>query len=344
MEDFFAELRRFYQRHRRTFELIGPAFDVGAGLVGVAVAAGVLLKVIPLGSHDNRRTWWLILAGCLGFAAWQFRRKLLPRLRGRSFRFTRRYALTGVAVVFVCAVVLVGWYSITWAASPLGMRQTFYYPDAFADSAWLLLLLLASFMIVGGMSVAPSGSGLLGPPASGPSNFAWAYGRSGQDGSENARYLALGCAMLAVVGYALARSQAQLTASHSSLLQFFAMLPWRWYQLPGQYALGLGVLTVLALLGLFRALTGLPGPFPRIGLRRAGSNIFWLIAGAGLWLWGAFPPDSSDAGSTANFGLHAFYLFAIVNSGLTIFLLVGRGGGKGPGPVQEDIKNQKFKW
>lgn len=309
-------------------------------VAGWAVAWLVLIVIIAIASRELPPLLGmalLIIAASLvfGFASygWQL---LAPRLR--SWASSPRNigkAVLAVAVVGVALLVI--------ANAPLHGAATavkFYYPATLTDSGWLVLLLVFAFFT---------------PRAQGTEQTAAAFpfGRMRQpDGSENARF-ALGLAVLAVVALALWRSQKDLAAVGGALPQFFGALPSHWHMIPLPGLIGGAVLLLLAAIGLFQTATGWRGPFLKRGLRGAGGDIFWLIAAAGLWLWGAFLPrdfewfdalDMPGALRTVNFGLLALYLFTVVHSGVAIALQMGRNTGPGPGPVQDDIDRQKKRW
>jgi hypothetical protein len=147
-----------------------------------------------------------------------------------------------VGVAFACAGVLFGYYGFTWITSaipPVGAHQKFWYPATFEDAAILVLLCVVALFAPGMMHLGspfPAFGGTQQPTAP-----YLGGGIRSQDGSENARYLAVGCAALAVVVFALCRSQADLAfKGRSSLLQFFAMLPWRWREMSLLSQVGLG--------------------------------------------------------------------------------------------------------
>jgi hypothetical protein len=242
-------------------------------------------------------------------------------------------AVIGIAVLVIVNLPL---YGAPHGAAPAGK---FYYPATIAACGWLLLVMVFAFVASWG-----GGSGGAVLPMT---------GRQMPNGSENAHRLAIGLALLAVVALALWRSHKDLANVGSSLPQFFAALPSHWDVLPWPVVIGLVVLALMAVMGLFRVATGRRGPFPKIGLRGAGWDIFWLVVAAGLWLWGAFLPrdfgwfDALDMPGglyAANFALLALYLFMVVESGVTIALVIGGPGGAGPEPVRVDIEQQKFRW
>jgi hypothetical protein len=285
---------------------------------------GVVLVVIMYIGHGKKPELLdlvmvpLSVAVMAGFGAvlygWQ--RYGWPRLK--AFMRSRAGILTILALVAVAGLAVL----VIANAPPHGAAAAgkfYYYPATLAACGWLVLLVVFAFMQSGGT-----------PPIGGRQRI--------PDGSENARYLALGVALLAVVALALWRSQKDLASVGSSLPQFFAALPWHSDLLPWPHLIGLAVLALLAVTGVFRAATGWRGPFPKRGLRGAGGDIFWFLAMAGLWLWGAFLPrdfawfdalDMPGALYTVNFGLQALYLFTVVDSGLTIALLLGGGGSAG---------------
>lgn len=247
-----------------------------------------------------------------------------------------------VAVIGLIAGGVVWWrfgWSLAWVQHPAPVianapplhgaaaaGKLFYYPATLTACGWLVLLAAFAF-------ATPRGQGTEQTAAPLP------FGRMrAPDGSENARYLALGLALLAVVALALWRSQKNLASVGSSLPQFFAGLPAHSDLLPWPHLIGLAVLALLAIVGLFRLATGRRGPFPKRGLRGAGGDIFWFLLMAGLWLWGAYLPDDfgwfdalgmPGALYDVNFWLQALYLFVVVDSGLTIALLLGGGGSAG---------------
>jgi hypothetical protein len=314
-----AELDEFFRRIARWMD---DAANNRAGLWGqvvmCALGGGVLMALLLAVMERNLPPLkavlgWAVIFAMFGAAEYKWRHGWKQRVRPRHI------------ITAVLAVMVAGLGLVIATAPPIAPGAKFYYPGTLTDSGWLVILPVALFLCSGGVAV----------------------GRQQMpDGSGNARYLALGLGLLAVVALALVRSQQELVGVGSSLRQFFGALPAHWRLLPTPAVIGLGVLALLAVIGLFRVATGWQGPFLKRGLRGAGGDLFWLFAAAGLWWWGAFVPkdfgwfealDVPRAYYIVNFGLQAFYLFMIVVSGVTIALLMGGGridfdsfGGGGP--------------
>lgn len=301
-------------------ELIVMHLAVIAKAAAAAMFAGLLVMKVGKQPITPLVAAGMVVLG-IGVAVWEFRKEL-PRLRAQGARVTVRPGpvLAALALAALAALLLL-W--APWAATP---PRQFYYPVALSDSAILALLVIVSL----------AKAGVVGPRPIG-------------DGSDQARYVALGFGMLAVVAFALWQAQKELAGVGSSLPQFFVALPAHWHALPPLALGGLATLALLAVMGTWRLAMGLRGPFLRPGLRGAGGDILWLLAAAALWIFGVFVPDSWGLFGPgpiriANFGLEAFYLFDIVNSAVVILLLIGGGGGMGPQPVRDDIDRQKFRW
>jgi hypothetical protein len=253
----------------------------------------------------------------VGVVSYAWDHHVWPRLKARLR--TR----AGIWPVIIALVVIAGLGLLVATAPPIPPDAKFYYYPPTLRDCGALVLLLGFWFIFGGQRQ-----------------------QRMPDGSGNARYLAFGVALLAVVALALWTSQKDLATSGSSLRQFFRALPANRDLLPGLHTLGLATVALLAVIGFFHVATGWKGPFLKRGLRGAGGDILWLVGAAGLWLWGAFVPkdfgwfdalDMPDARYTVNFGLQALYLFIIVESGVTIALLTMGGridfdsfGGGGP--------------
>jgi hypothetical protein len=218
-ENVGRSVGKLIEKGQSFFGLTGAILQTGAGLAVAGLGAGVLFDLIPHArlNEIDREDAWLCVAGGIGWAIFHFVKKLVPRWRARRRRFLLRHA--GACLVLACAALLglTGWYSITWAATPLGRHATFWRPNTLADCTSLVITVIGVFVVVGWCTATPYS----------PAQLPYARPEPHTDGSQNARYLALGWAMLAVVAFALLRCQIDLATVNSSLVEFFAMLPYR---------------------------------------------------------------------------------------------------------------------
>ena len=189
-------------------------------------------------------------------------RRACRRRRGNRLNRGRRRVVAVRLVARMGAASRPGDRQCAAASRCGGCRKAVYYPATLTACGWLVLLAAFAF-------ATPRGQGTEQTAAPLP------FGRMrAPDGSENARYLALGLALLAVVALALWRSQKNLASVGSSLPQFFAGLPAHSDLLPWPHLIGLAVLALLAIVGLFRLATGRRGPLPQTRAARRGRRHF----------------------------------------------------------------------
>jgi len=159
----------------------------------------------------------------------------------------------------------------------------------------------------------------------------------------NVRRVAGGAAGVALFAFVMI-SAAHDLHGFGRLAQFFMQL-----QLPPSFLLGtaLLLLALLLVISLGRFVIGWRGPFPP---RRSmtGGQVLWLVAAAGVWLWGGLFLDERTSWLDAwarrwNFGLTALLLVVCVYVAASMAVMLRNPAGAIT-RVQQDIAAGEFQW
>ena len=194
-------------------------------------------------------------------------------------------------------------------------------PQTFYDCLALMLVLLWALMHSGGGGRLPDPNAL------------------------NVRRCAGGAAGIALLALVMV-SAANDVGGFGRLAQFFMQLRDR--APPVLLAVSLGVLGLLAVVSVFRFLTGWRGPFPPRRSMMAGGDFLWLAGAAGVWFWGGLflEEKGSWLGHWAhvwNFGLTALLLFFSVHAAVSVAVVLRNPRGA-VDRVTDDIAAGEFQW
>jgi hypothetical protein len=161
----------------------------------------------------------------------------------------------------------------------------------------------------------------------------------------NVRRCAFGAAGIAIFSFVMVSAAHDLRGGFAALAQYFIQLR----SAPPSWPLGLtlSVLGLVFVASLWRLLAGWRGPFPPRRSMLGGGDFLWLAGGAVVWLWGGLFVDPASwlgrYGRIWNFGLEGFLLYGIVESAVSVLVMLRNPGAARP-LVEGDIAAGTFEW